>query len=59
MAVRATVIGTAFAVLTLTGGCGSSERDATAVVKVANSAPATAPLLLAQFDKGVGAGAKE
>ena len=55
MAVRATVIGTAVVVLTLTGGCGSSERNSTPVVKVANAAAATAPLLLAQFDKGVGA----
>ncbi|MDP9334358.1 MAG: hypothetical protein M3Q30_13800 [Actinomycetota bacterium] len=55
MAVRAIVIGAAVVVLTFTGGCGSGERNATPVVKVANAAPTTAPLMLAQFDKGVGA----
>jgi hypothetical protein len=55
MAARAMVIGTAVVALTLAGGCGSSERNAAPVVKVANAEQPTGPPMLAQFVNGIGA----
>ena len=55
MATRALIIGTALLTLTAVGGCASSKPAATRAVKVVDPAPPGAPVLLAQFDTGVGA----
>ena len=61
MTPRVTAIGIGVLLLALTGACSSSPRSASHVVRVtgspSTSTPATgsAPILLAQFDDGVGA----
>jgi len=55
---RSYVIGITVLALALVGGCASGKPGAKHVVKVADPAPA-GPLLLAQFDAGVGAAAAD
>jgi len=55
MTSRTLIIGTALLAFAGLAGCSSSKPAATETVKVADPAPPTGPVLLAQFDTGVGA----
>jgi len=55
MTSRALIIATALLTVSVVGGCASSKPAATRAVKVADPGPPAGPVLLAQFDNGVGA----